>query len=127
MERYKARYVARGFNLVHGIDFNLTYSPVASITSIRLVLAIAAKYKWIIKQIDIKTAFLNGLVEEEIYINQPEGYIKKGNENLVCRLIKSIYGLKQASRNWNKEISSFLISIDFYKLQSDECLFFNKS
>ena len=77
-------------------------------------------------QLDIKTAFLNGEVEEELYTQQPKGYIKKGEEHLVCRLLKSLYGLKQASRNWNKEHTKFLELIGFKQLRSEDCIYFHE-
>ena len=93
-EKYKARLVAKGYRQKEGQDLFDTYSPVTRITSIRTLIAIAAIYNLEIHQMDVKTAFLNGELEEEIYMQQPEGFVVKGQENKVCKLIKSLYGLK---------------------------------
>ena len=98
---YKARLVAKGFRQVHGIDYDETFSPVAMLKSIRILLAVAAYYDYEIWQMDVKTAFLNGNIEEELYMVQPEGFVDPENAGKVCKLQRSIYGLKQASRSWN--------------------------
>ena len=102
LERYKARLVAKGYSQEEGIDYEETYSPVARYTSIRSVLAIASQLDLELHQIDAQTAFLNVELEEEIYMSLPEGYKEKGRANYVCKLNKSLYGLKQASRYWFK-------------------------
>ncbi|PKI76595.1 hypothetical protein CRG98_002904 [Punica granatum] len=96
--RYKARLVVKGFNQKKGLDFEEIFSPVVKMSSIRVVLALAASLNLEIEQLDVKTAFLHGDLEEEIYMEQPEGFRVKGKEHLVCRLRKSLYGLKQAHR-----------------------------
>jgi hypothetical protein len=121
LERYKARLVAKGFTQRAGIDFDEIFSPVARGESIRTLIAIAVQRQMYIHQMDVKTAFLNGHLEEEIYMNQPSGYVQ--NPGLVCKLHRSIYGLKQAPRCWNKEISSALKQAGFAQLQADWCLF----
>ena len=93
MITYKARLVAKGYRQRQGIDFDETFSPVAMLKSIRILLAIAAHYDYEIWQMDVKTAFLNGNLSEEVYMTQPEGFISK-NSNQVCKLQRSIYGLK---------------------------------
>ena len=97
---YKARLVAKGYRQVHGIDYDETFSPVAMLKSVRILLAIAAYYNYEIWQMDVKTAFLNGYLEETVYMTQPEGFVDQNNPKKVCKLKKSIYGLKQASRSW---------------------------
>ncbi|KAL0427698.1 UNVERIFIED_CONTAM: hypothetical protein Slati_2944600 [Sesamum latifolium] len=98
---FKTRLVAKGYTQRPGVDFEETYSPVAMAKSIRILLAIAAWYDYEIWQMNVKTAFLNGYVEEEIFVDQPEGFTTVGEEQKVCRLQRSIYDLKQASQSWN--------------------------
>ena len=100
--RYKARLVAKGYMQVHGIDYEETFSPVARYKSIRYLLAHAALLDWEIEAMDVKLAYLHGVLDEEIYMEQPEGFIAKGEENKVCRLVRSLYELKQAGRVWNR-------------------------
>ncbi|KAL0434343.1 UNVERIFIED_CONTAM: hypothetical protein Slati_2768600 [Sesamum latifolium] len=94
---FKASLVAKGYTQRPGVDFEETYSPVAMAKSIRILLAIAAWYDYEIWQMDVKTVFLNGFIEEEIFMDQPEGFTAVGEEQKVCRLQRSIYGLNQAS------------------------------
>lgn len=121
---YKARLVARSFTQKPGIDYTETYSPVAKLDTLRMVLALANEKRMHIHQMDVKTAFLNGDLSEEIYMMQPEGYEK--DKGLVCRLNRSIYGLKQASRAWNEKFHNFLTSIGFVRSASDMCLYTQK-
>jgi hypothetical protein len=107
--RYKLRFVAKGYSQFKGIDFNeyALYAPVVGYTSLRIILSLCAIFDLEMAQLDIKTAFLNGLVEEEIYIDQPEGFITPESEHLVGRLVKCIYGLKQAPRCLEQEVQQF--------------------
>ena len=99
---YKARLVAKGYTQVQGIDYKETFSLVARYESIRYLLAHAALQDWKIEAMDVKLAYLHRVLEEEIYMEQPEGFIAKGEEDKVCKLICSLYGLKQAGRVWNR-------------------------
>ena len=99
VETFKIRLVAKGYTQKEEIDYEETFSPVAMLKSIRILLSIAAYYDYEIWQMNVKTAFLNGNLEEEIYMMQPEGFIAKNQEHMVCKLKRSIYGLKQASRS----------------------------
>eukprot|EP00253_Pinus_taeda_P016659 PITA_16659 len=115
--RRKARLVAKGFQQVHDIDYDETFAPVAKMDSIRLTLAIAATQQWEVDQMDVKNAFLHGDLSEEIYMEQPHGFIQ--DSSLVCRLKKSLYGLKQAPRAWYAKMDSFLLSQNFERCKSD--------
>ena len=101
VETFKARLVAKGFTQREGIDYEDTFSSVAMLKSIRILLAISAYYDYEIWQMDVKTAFLNVHLEQDIYMRQPDGFVVKGHKDCVCKLNRSIYGLKQASRTWN--------------------------
>ena len=101
LETFKARLVAKGYTQKEGIDYEEAFSPVAMLMSIRILLSIAATFDYEIWQMDVKTAFLNGSLEEDIYMIQSDGFKAKGQEDKVRKLLKSIYGLKQASRSWN--------------------------
>ena len=98
IEKYKARFVARGFSQIEGIDYEETFAPVTQYSSIRTILALLAQMGWHIHQMDVKTAFLNGIIEEEVYIEHPEGFEIFSSESHVCRLKIPLYGLKQAPR-----------------------------
>src|SRR3990167_2624399 len=120
VQRYKARLVARGFSQIPGVNVNETFSPVIRTESIRLLLMIALRRKVNVRQFDIKTAFLNGSLEEEVYIKQPEGY--SDGTKRVCRLNKALYGLKQSPRMWNQCLVTFLKEQGFAQLKSDQCV-----
>ena len=98
IDKYKARLVIKGYRQREGVDLFDTYSPVTRITSIRILIAFASINNLEIHQMDVKTAFLNGDLDEEIYMEQPEGFATPGRERKVCRLVKSLYGLKQAPK-----------------------------
>ena len=126
VERYRARLVVKGYAQKEGIDFNEIFSPVVRLTTIRVVLAMCAALDLHLEQLDVKTAFLHGELEEEIYMLQPEGFKEQGKENLVCRLTKSLYGLKQAPRCWYKRFDSFIISLNYNRLSSDHCTYYKR-
>uniref|UniRef100_A0A2N9GRZ0 CCHC-type domain-containing protein n=1 Tax=Fagus sylvatica TaxID=28930 RepID=A0A2N9GRZ0_FAGSY len=122
-ERFKARLVAKGYSQRHGIDYDEVFSPVVRHTSIRAVLALVADQDLELEQLDVKTAFLHGNLEEEIFMEQPEGFKQPGTENLVCRLKKSLYGLKQSPRQWYKRFDSYMIQIGYTRCEYDCCVY----
>ena len=118
--RFKARLVTKGYRQIPGQDFNETFASVAKFNTIRLIIALAAEHKWNLTQMDVKTAFLNGELEEDIYMLPPEGH----ESDKLLKLKKGLYGLKQAPRQWNKKLVQFLVhKLMFTQSESDECLF----
>ena len=115
--------MVKGYTQKEGIDYEKTFSPVSMLKSIRILLAVAAKLDYEIWQMDVKTAFLNGNLEEDIYMRQPEGFIAKGQEHMVCKLQRSIYGLKQASRSWNIRFDQTIKTFDFDKNPDEPCVY----
>nr|KAJ0190686.1 hypothetical protein LSAT_V11C800401250 [Lactuca sativa] len=118
-----ARLVIQGFRQKEGIDFFDTYAPVARISTIRLLLALAAIHNLVIHQMDVKTTFLNGDLDEEIYMKQTEGFVMPGNEHKVCKLKKSLYGLKQAPKQWHQKFGDVVLSNGFALNQADKCVY----
>jgi histone deacetylase 1/2 len=123
IDRYKARLVAKGFKQRYGIDYEDTFSPVVKIATVRLVLAVSVSRGWSLRQLDVKNAFLHGVLEEEVYMRQPPGYEDKGKPSHICKLDKALYGLKQAPRAWYSRLSAKLINIGFVASKSDMSLF----
>jgi hypothetical protein len=124
IEKFKARFVARGFSQKEGVDYEETFAPVARYTSIRAVMSLVSFMGWRIHQMDVKTTFLNGIIEEEVYIEQPQGFEVNGKESHVCRLKKALYGLKQAPRAWYSRIDGYLQSMGFTKSEADPNLYY---
>ena len=124
-ERYKARYVAKGYSQIPNIDYKDTFCPTARITSIRMLLQIAMQQNLKVHQMDVKTAFLNGPIDCELYVEQPKGFEKMGTkgEKLVCKLNKSLYGLKQSGRIWNLLLHDYLIEQGFKQSLTDMCVY----
>ncbi|CAJ2666407.1 unnamed protein product [Trifolium pratense] len=123
IERYKARLVAKGFTQKEGIDYTETFSPVSKKDSLRVILALVAHFDLELHQMDVKTAFLNGDLEEEVYMKQPEGFFSNDGEHFVCKLKKSIYGLKQASRQWYLKFHGIISSFGFVENPMDQCIY----
>ena len=123
IERYKARLVAQGFSQKYGDDYDETFCPVVRLESLRALIALAVQKGLKLHQVDVTTAFLNGELEEEVYMKQPEGFITDGKDHLVCKLKKSIYGLKQSPRCWNTALDSYLKDMGFVQSVSDPCLY----
>ncbi|WCJ43066.1 Retrovirus-related Pol polyprotein from transposon RE1 [Euphorbia peplus] len=126
VERCKARLVAKGYKQTQGVNFHESFSPVAKVVTVRLLLAIGAAKNWAIHQIDVNNAYLHGTIEEDIYLTPPPGYTK-AKPGQVCKLIKSLYGLKQAGRQWHHELSTKLQSFGFCRSRNDHCLFTKSS
>jgi hypothetical protein len=122
VERYKARLVAKGFSQKPHLDYTETFAPVAKFASLRTVLALAAAEDMEVHTMDVSSAFLNGDLDEEIYMAQPEGFEAPGQEHLVCRLKKSLYGLKQSPRQWYQKLHSTFVALGFSRCASDHCV-----
>ncbi|RVX15068.1 Retrovirus-related Pol polyprotein from transposon TNT 1-94 [Vitis vinifera] len=123
IECFKAKLVAKGFTQKEGIDYRDTFSPVSKKDSLKIIMALVAHFDLELHQMDVKTTFLNGNLDEDIYMEQPEGFAKKGNEHLVCKLKKSIYGLKQASRQWCIKFNNTITSFGFKENTVDQCIY----
>ncbi|KAM1998218.1 hypothetical protein EV2_005744 [Malus domestica] len=123
IERHKARLVAKGFTQKEGLDYHETFSPFSTKDSLRIIMALTARFNLELHQMDVKTAFLNGSLDEDIYMVQPPGFIERGKENMVCKLNKSIYGLKQASRQWNQKFDEVITSFGFVMNKIDNCVY----
>ena len=127
LERYKARLVAKGFTQKDGVNYKETFSPVSKKDSFRIIMALVAHYDLELHQMDVKTAFLNGNLNEEVYMDQPMGFIEKGKEHMVCKLKRSIYGLKQASRQWYLKFNDTIVSFGFKENTVDRCIYLKVS
>src|SRR3954469_1294946 len=125
LERYKARLVARGFQQEHGCDYDETFAPVAHMTTVRTLLAVASARHWSVSQLDVQNAFLNGELREEVYMQPPPGYSVP--EGMVCRLRRSLYGLKQAPRAWFERFASVVTAAGFSPSAHDPALFVHTS
>nr|GEX53361.1 zinc finger, CCHC-type [Tanacetum cinerariifolium] len=123
IDKFKSKLVIQSFRKKEGIDYFDTYVPVARITTIRLLLTLAAIHNLVIHQMNIKIAFLNGDLDEEVYMKQPEGFVMPGNEHKVYKLVKSLYGLKQAPKQWHQKFDDVVLSIGFHLNQSDKCVY----
>lgn len=124
LDKLKARLVARGFEQLAGVDFHETFSPVVKFTTLRFMFALAATRGWEIQQLDVNNSFLNGDLEETIYMTQPKGFEDPEHPHYVCKLLKSIYGLKQAPRAWYEKLKKCLLQLGFQRSTSDFSLFY---
>ena len=123
VERYKARLVAQGYTQRPGIDYEETSSPVVRFESVRSVIALDVHKDMKLHQMDVKTAFLNGELSEEVFMKQPKGFVKEGEKDLVCRLKKSIYGLKQSPHCWNTALDSHMKKMKYVQTKADPCIY----
>ncbi|KAI0491437.1 hypothetical protein KFK09_025697 [Dendrobium nobile] len=119
---HKARLVGQGNHQEYGLDYTETFSPVAKLPTIRILLAVALHHEWPVQQLDVANAFLHGTLQETVYMTQPKGFADSTNPNYVCHLHKAIYGLKQAPRQWYNTLTSHLVSIGFHHSTSDPSL-----
>ncbi len=123
VENYKPKLVAQDFSHKPGINYFDVYAPVARITFIRVLIAVVSIHDLIVHQMDVKTGFLNGDLDEEICIKQPEGFIIFGHENKVCKLTRSLYGLKQAPKQWHLKFDYLIVTNSFHVNMFDECVY----
>ena len=123
IERHKARLVARGFSQQYGLDYDETFSPVAKLTTVGVLLALVGSKNWNLWQMDVKNAFLHGELDREIYLDQPMGFQSQGHPEYVCKLRKALYGLKQAPRAWYGKIAEFLTHSGYLVTSADASLF----
>jgi hypothetical protein len=123
IEKYKARLMAKGYTQIEGVDYNETFSLVSCKDSFRIIMALVAHFDLELQQMDVKTAFLNGDLEEDVYMKQPKGFVVNGKEHMGCRLKKSIYGLKQASRQWNLKFDDTIKRFGFELNIEDNCVY----
>ena len=123
VETFKAGLVAKGYTKKEGLDYEENFSPVAMLKYFRILLSISTCLDYEIWKMDVKTAFLNGYLEERIYMMQPEGFVAKGQQQKVCKLLKSIYGLKQASRPWNLRFDETIKTYGFEQNVDEPCVY----
>ena len=124
--RNKARLVGQGYSQMEGVDYDETFAPVAPMESIRILLALACQLKFKLYQMDVKTAFLNGLLKEDVYVAQPKGFIDPHFPDHVLYLKKAFYGLKQAPKAWYNRLTQYLVSHGFTRGKADQTLFIKK-
>lgn len=124
---HKVRLIVKGYAQMFGVDFFDTFAPVARLDTIRMLLALAAQQGWVIHQMDVKSAFLNGYLEEEIFVEQPEGFVFSRQDEKVYRLKKALYDLKQAPRSWYSRIDTHLTNLSFEKSLSEYTLYIKKA
>lgn len=124
VEKFKAHFVAKGFSQEEGIDYDENFTLVARYSSIRAIIFVVAQMGWKIHQMDVKTTFLNGVIEEDIYVEQPEGFEAHGRDSYVCGLKRELYGFKQAPRTWYSHIDNYLESVGFIKSEAGSKLYY---
>jgi len=128
IDRLKARLVAKGYTQIFGLDYGNTFSPVAKMASVRLFIVMVALQQWSLYQLDVKNAFLNGDLQEEIYMEQPPGFVAQGESSgMVCRLRKSLYGLKKSPRAWFGKFSNVVQQFGMTRCEADHSVFYQHS
>ena len=123
VKRYKSRLIAKECAQKYGLDYEETFNPVVRMTTMRMVIALAAHKDWKVWQIDFKNAFLNGKLHEEIYMKKPKGYVHPKYPQYVCKLKKALYGLKQALRAWCERINQYLMNSGFVITHANNSLY----
>lgn len=123
IQKYKARIVAKGYSQEQGVDYDEVFSPVARIETVRMLLALAAHRRWKVYHLDVKSAFLNGDIHEDVYVEQPRGFEVCGEEHKVYKLRKALYGLKQAPRSWYSKIDSHFLDWGFQRSSNEHTLY----
>lgn len=124
--KHKARLVAKGYVQEHGVDFDEVYAPVTQLETVRLLLALSAKNSWEVHHLDVKTAFLNGDIKEDVYVAQPEGFVRQGHEQMVYKLLKALYGLRQVPRAWYAKLNSCLETLGFTRCPFEHVVYTRK-
>ena len=124
---YKARLVTKGYHQQAGLDYNETFGPVVKLATVRLIFSLAAQFRWSVRQLDVSNAFLHGILREDVYMMQPQGFINSAHPTHVCKLHKSLYGLKQAPRAWFERFTSQLLVLGFTASKADPSLFVYRS
>ena len=127
VSKHKARLVVKGYAQQHGIDYDEVFAPVARLDSVRLLIALAAHEGWEVHHMDVKSAFLNGDLCEEVYVQQPDGFVVTGREHKVLRLKKALYGLHQAPRAWNEKLDKTMKSLSFKKSSSEPAIYLRRN
>jgi hypothetical protein len=123
IDRFNARFVAKGYKQKSGVDYFEVFAPIARLDTIHMLISLSTQNNWKIHQMDVKSAFLNGTLEEEVYVEQPTGYVVRGKEDTVYRLKKTLYGLKQALRAWYKTIDSYFLQNGFHRCPFEHTLY----
>lgn len=125
--RYKTRLVAKGFTQKEGVDYSEIFALVMKFTIVRMMLVLVVHFNWELKHMDVTTVFLNGDLDETIYMSQPEGFVNKSKPDYACKLNKSLYGLKQSPRQRNIKFDKCMKSMNFTRSDFDHCLYYKKN
>jgi len=123
VQRNKVRLVAKGYSQQLRVDFHETFAPVARLDTVRALISLAAQKGWLLYQLDVKSAFLNGELKEEVYVEQPQGFVIQGEEEKVYKLRKALYGIKQAPRAWYSHIDNYFNESSFKRSKNEPTLY----